>query len=65
VILGALQPRVIVASHFDDFFRALGAPAGCSLNVNLAAFPEEIGEVSRDFLATALPPFSPVTSGGD
>jgi L-ascorbate metabolism protein UlaG (beta-lactamase superfamily) len=59
-ILRALQPRVVVASHFDDFFRALGSPQGFSLNVNLAAFPEEIAQVSRDFTAAALPAFSPV-----
>jgi L-ascorbate metabolism protein UlaG (beta-lactamase superfamily) len=56
-ILGALQPRVVVASHYDNFFRPLGAPAGFSLNVNLAAFPEEIDRVSKDFAVTALPPF--------
>jgi L-ascorbate metabolism protein UlaG (beta-lactamase superfamily) len=58
-ILGALQPRVVVASHFDDFFRPLGTPQGFSLNVNLAAFPEEIGAVSRDFAVAALRPFEP------
>jgi L-ascorbate metabolism protein UlaG (beta-lactamase superfamily) len=61
-VLRALQPRVVVASHFDDFFRPLDADPGFSLNVNLAAFPEEIGAVSRDFAVTALQPF--VTYGG-
>jgi L-ascorbate metabolism protein UlaG (beta-lactamase superfamily) len=56
-ILHALQPRVVVASHFDDFFRPLSAPAGFSLNVNLAAFPAEIDAVSRDFAVAALAPF--------
>ena len=46
-ILRALQPRVVVASHFDDFFRTLEQPAGFSLNVNLAAFPEEIAAVTQ------------------
>jgi L-ascorbate metabolism protein UlaG (beta-lactamase superfamily) len=59
-ILGALQPRVVVASHFDDFFRTLEQPAGFSLNVNLAAFPEEITAVSREFAVAALPAFTPV-----
>jgi L-ascorbate metabolism protein UlaG (beta-lactamase superfamily) len=58
-ILTALQPRVVVASHFDDFFRPLDVPAGFSLNVNLAAFPEEIGAVSHDFAVAALQPFLP------
>jgi L-ascorbate metabolism protein UlaG (beta-lactamase superfamily) len=61
-VLGALQPRVVVASHFDDFFRPLDGPAGFSLNVNLAAFPEEIAKVSRNFAAIALPSFSPIAS---
>jgi L-ascorbate metabolism protein UlaG (beta-lactamase superfamily) len=56
-ILNRLQPRVVVASHFDDFFRPLSSPAGFSLNVNLAAFPEEIGAVSQDIAVTALRPF--------
>lgn len=61
-ILGALQPRVVVASHFDDFFRKLDEPAGFSLNVNLAAFPEEVAAVSTDFAVTALPAFKAVRS---
>jgi L-ascorbate metabolism protein UlaG (beta-lactamase superfamily) len=56
-ILRALEPRVVVASHFDDFFRTLDAPAGFSLNVNLAAWPQEIEAVSRDFAVAALEPF--------
>lgn len=56
-ILGALQPRVVVASHFDDFFVPLDRPAGFSLNVNLAAFPEEVGAVGADFEVAALRPF--------
>lgn len=59
-VLRALQPRVVLASHFDDFFRPLGSPQGFSLNVNLAAFPEEIAQVSRDFAPAALPAFVPV-----
>jgi L-ascorbate metabolism protein UlaG (beta-lactamase superfamily) len=58
-VLGALQPRVVVASHFDDFFRTLDQPAGYSLNVNLAAFPEEVDAVSADFAVAALRPFEP------
>jgi L-ascorbate metabolism protein UlaG (beta-lactamase superfamily) len=61
-ILGLLQPRVVVASHFDDFFRPLDATAGFSLNVNLAAFPEEIEGISRDISVAALQPFVPLGS---
>src|SRR4029078_408974 len=59
-ILGALQPRVVVASHFDAFFRSPGHPQGFSLIVNLAAFPEEVGAVSGEFATAALAPFTPV-----
>jgi L-ascorbate metabolism protein UlaG (beta-lactamase superfamily) len=59
-VLGALQPKVVVASHFDDFFRALDQRQGFSLNVNLAAFPEEVASVSHEFDVAALEPFRPV-----
>ena len=55
-IIRALEPRVIVASHFDDFFRPIDAPLGFSLNVNLAAFPDEIGAVTRDVTVAAMEP---------
>jgi len=55
-ILRRLQPRVVVASHFDDFFRPITAPIGFSMNVNLAAFPEEIAAVSGDIAVAALEP---------
>jgi L-ascorbate metabolism protein UlaG (beta-lactamase superfamily) len=48
-ILGALEPRVVVPMHYDDFFSPLGQPLGFSLNVNLAGFADEVGRVSRDF----------------
>lgn len=54
-IIRALEPKVIVASHFDDFFRPVDAPMGFSLNVNLAAFPEEIEAVTRNVEVAALP----------
>lgn len=57
-ILTGLQPRTVVASHFDDFFRPLDRPAGFSLNVNLAAFPEEVAAVSHEFQVAALKPFT-------
>src|SRR5262249_10709993 len=57
-ILPRLEPRFVVASHFDDFFRRLDAPLGFSLNVNLTAPPEEIQAVTRhfDLRATTPPP---------
>ncbi len=54
-ILRLLEPRTVVASHFDDFFRPIEAPMGFSTNVNLTAFPDEVAAVSRDFAVGALP----------
>ncbi|MGH8460680.1 MAG: MBL fold metallo-hydrolase [Stenotrophobium sp.] len=63
-VLGRLQPRVIIASHFDDFFRPLDAPMAFSTNVNLAGLPEEIHKVSRDFSVVALEPMQSVRAIG-
>jgi L-ascorbate metabolism protein UlaG (beta-lactamase superfamily) len=62
-ILSRLEPRTVVASHFDDFFRPLSAPMGFSMNVNLAAVPEEVAAVSRDFDVATLALMEPVRSG--
>ena len=48
-VLGALEPRIVVPNHFDNFFLPLEAPMAMSFNVNLAAFPDEVGAVSREF----------------
>jgi L-ascorbate metabolism protein UlaG (beta-lactamase superfamily) len=61
-ILPRLQPQTIVASHFDDFFRPIDATMGFSTNVNLAALPDEVATVSRDFAIATLPPMQPVMS---
>jgi len=53
-LLRRLEPRVLVPHHFDDFFRPIDAPIGYSINVNLAAFPDEIAAVSRDFEIRSL-----------
>jgi L-ascorbate metabolism protein UlaG (beta-lactamase superfamily) len=55
-ILGRLEPRTVVPTHYDDFFRPLTAPMGFTMNVNLARVPEEIAAVSGDFEVAALPP---------
>jgi len=55
-ILPRLEPRIVVASHFDDFFRRVDDPFGFSLNVNLTALPEEIHSVSREFDVRAMTP---------
>lgn len=53
-LLRALEPRLIVPHHFDDFFRPLDAPMAMSLNVNLAGFVDEVAAVSRDFPVRTL-----------
>jgi L-ascorbate metabolism protein UlaG (beta-lactamase superfamily) len=63
-ILPRLDPAVVVPSHFDDFFRPADAPLGFTLNVNLAAVPEEVAAVSRDVaVATLAPPSGAVAAG--
>jgi L-ascorbate metabolism protein UlaG (beta-lactamase superfamily) len=54
-ILPLLQPRAVVPTHYDNFFRPLGAEMEFVANVQLAELPEEIAAVSRDFEIAALP----------
>jgi L-ascorbate metabolism protein UlaG (beta-lactamase superfamily) len=44
----ALDPKLIVASHFDDFFLPLDAPLAMSFNVNLTGFADEAHAAARD-----------------
>jgi len=54
-VLHALEPRTVVPTHYDNFFRPLGEKMEFVANVQLAQLPEEIGEVSSDFELAALP----------
>jgi L-ascorbate metabolism protein UlaG (beta-lactamase superfamily) len=54
-VLRKLDPRVVVPSHYDDFFRPLDAPMGFAANVRVAAVPAEVAAVSRDAVVAALP----------
>ncbi len=54
-ILTRLQPKTIVPTHYDDFFRPLDAEMGFTTNVNLAHVPDEVHAVSREFEVAALP----------
>ncbi len=54
-ILPRLEPRVVVPTHYDNFFRPLGRPLEFVSNVQLSALPEEIGSVSADIELAALP----------
>jgi L-ascorbate metabolism protein UlaG (beta-lactamase superfamily) len=64
-ILPRLRPNTIVASHFDDFFRPVDAAMGFSTNVNLAAVPNEVAAVSRDFKIATLSPLETVGDAHD
>jgi L-ascorbate metabolism protein UlaG (beta-lactamase superfamily) len=54
-ILPRLDPKIVVPTHYDNFFRPLGQPMEFVSNVQLAALPEEIGAVSADARLAALP----------
>jgi L-ascorbate metabolism protein UlaG (beta-lactamase superfamily) len=54
-ILPRLEPRVVVPTHYDNFFRPLGDPMEFVANAQLSELPDEIGAVSRDIEVAALP----------
>jgi L-ascorbate metabolism protein UlaG (beta-lactamase superfamily) len=54
-ILPRIQPRAVVPTHYDNFFRPLGQRMEFVANVQLAELPDEIGAVSREIELAALP----------
>lgn len=54
-ILPKLDPKAIIPTHYDNFFRPLGDPLEFVTDVRLSALPEEIGSVSRDARLCAVP----------
>jgi L-ascorbate metabolism protein UlaG (beta-lactamase superfamily) len=54
-ILPLLDPKVVVPTHYDNFFRPLGQRMEFVSNVQLSALPKEIGAVSADARLAALP----------
>ncbi len=54
-ILPRLQPRVVVPTHYDNFFRPLGRPIEFVANAQVARLPDEIGAVSSEIELAALP----------
>ena len=54
-ILPLLEPRVVVPTHYDNFFRPLGRPIEFVANAQVARLPEEIGAVSSEIELAALP----------
>ncbi|MBX3159528.1 MAG: MBL fold metallo-hydrolase [Deltaproteobacteria bacterium] len=57
-IVRALDPKLVVPTHYDDFFVPLdaSAPPKFSFNVNVTAFAEEVRAASRDLPVHALSP---------
>lgn len=54
-ILTRLQPRAVIPTHYDNFFRPLGEEMAFVANVQLAELPTEIAGVSREIEIAALP----------
>ncbi|HVY96253.1 MAG TPA: MBL fold metallo-hydrolase [Solirubrobacterales bacterium] len=54
-ILTRLEPRAVVPTHYDNFFRPLGDDLEFVTAAELSRLPEEIGSVSRDIELAALP----------
>ena len=54
-ILPLLEPRAVVPTHYDNFFRPLGSELEFVANAQLSSLPEEIGAVSADIGLAALP----------
>ena len=54
-ILPRLDPKVVVPTHYDNFFRPLGQRLEFVSNVQLSSLPDEIGSVSADARLAALP----------
>jgi L-ascorbate metabolism protein UlaG (beta-lactamase superfamily) len=53
-IVRALEPKVIVPTHYDNFFRPLGDAMELSFNVNLTGFADEVHAASRNVPLHAL-----------
>lgn len=53
-ILPHLDPRVVVPTHYDNFFSPLGAPQDFVRRVNFMGVPGEISTVSSDAKVSAL-----------
>jgi L-ascorbate metabolism protein UlaG (beta-lactamase superfamily) len=54
-ILPRLDPRVVVPTHYDDFFKPLDEGMDLIANVKLSELPRELEGVSRDVTVAAIP----------
>ena len=53
-ILPRLDPRILVPTHYDDFFAPLGSDLKLVRKVDLEGVPAEVHAVSRDATVAAL-----------
>lgn len=53
-ILPRLDPRIVVPTHYDNFFSPLGRPRDFARGVDIAAVPGEVAAASRDARVAAL-----------
>jgi L-ascorbate metabolism protein UlaG (beta-lactamase superfamily) len=53
-ILPKLDPRIVVPTHYDNFFSPLGRPQDFVRRVDLADVPDEVRRVTRDAQVAAL-----------
>lgn len=61
-IVRVLDPKIIVPTHYDNFFHPLGEPTKFSFNVNLTGFADEVRAASRDLPIHTLEIGVPVRS---
>lgn len=54
-VLKKLDPRVVVPTHYDNFFKPLGGPEALVARSKLTDLPSEINSVTRDARIAALP----------
>jgi L-ascorbate metabolism protein UlaG (beta-lactamase superfamily) len=54
-ILPKLDPRIVVPTHYDNFFSPLGRPQDFVRRVQLGEVPSEVRQVARDAQVAALP----------
>ncbi|MFN8112325.1 MAG: MBL fold metallo-hydrolase [Solirubrobacterales bacterium] len=54
-ILPRLDPRIVVPTHYDNFFTPLGRAQDYAWRVALGEVPDEVGRVSRDAVVAGLP----------
>lgn len=54
-VLPRLDPRVVVPTHYDDFFKPLGHELKLLRSVRVEDVPDEVHAVSRDAAVAALP----------